>query len=489
MGLTMKKSKLFFYLVLLIILFLAFYFNKNADFVYAKIGDFYYRNNQIAKAQKYYEKSFALGNNDVKLREIYVNSLINSPLTIDSQNKLVKIALGDIDDSAKLKAEQFLYELRREIFKKYFNNYIGQATYNQKIVRWSKLPITYSFLNVKNVPDEYIEEIENAFREWEKCGVVLFTRVTGKADININFEDNKQEDIERGKKYVVAYTIPQINLTRLEAMNITFDLYSPEGNYFTKNQIYNNALHEIFHALGFMGHSFDKNTIMHLANNNEILVKDLRLELNDKDKETLQLLYKIKPDITNTGDLKSEYVSYLVIGGVEDISVSKSREAKYYINSAPNLPSGYITLAESYVAKGHYSSAIKVLERALNLASSSEVKYILYYDLAVSYFYINNPEMSLAYLNKALEINDAEELHYLYAEVYLKMGDISKSVQEYNKLLKISPNNIDYVVNLANIYVKQHNYLAAREILKNYLKNNPSQKNNKKLSSYKMLLF
>ena len=56
MGLAMKKSKLFFYLVLLLILFLAFYFNKNADLVYVKIGDFYYRNNQIEKAQKYYTK-------------------------------------------------------------------------------------------------------------------------------------------------------------------------------------------------------------------------------------------------------------------------------------------------------------------------------------------------------------------------------------------------------------------------------------------------
>ena len=489
MGMNMKKSKLFFYLVLLLILFLAFYFNKNADLVYVKIGDFYYRNNQIEKAQKYYEKSFALGNNDEILRDVYVNSLINSPLTLESQMKLVKIATGDVRDSAKLKAEEFLTELKQEIFNKYSHNYIQQAPYNQKIVRWSKFPITYSFVTSKNVPKEYIEEIENAFTEWEKCGVVLFTKVDGDADIKISFINNKEEKTDREQKYVVAYTVPQINLTQLERMDIYFDLYSPDGILYTRNQIYNIALHEIFHALGFLGHSMDKDSLMYISSDKEILKNDLRRELREEDKETLKLLYKIKPDITNDGELKSEYLSYLVLGDSEDISASKTLEAKHYINQAPNLPSGYVTLAESYVAKGEYSKAIKVLERALNLATTSEIKYILYYDLAISYFYINNMDMSLFYVNQASNINDAEELHYLYAEIYLKKDDLQNAIYEYNKLIKFSPNNIDYVVNLANIYAKERNYLAAREVLKKYLKNNPSQKNNKKLSPYKMLLF
>ena len=54
----------------------AFYFNSNADAIYAQLGNRYYKQNNIKKAQEFYEKSFALGNKDTGVREIYVNSII-----------------------------------------------------------------------------------------------------------------------------------------------------------------------------------------------------------------------------------------------------------------------------------------------------------------------------------------------------------------------------------------------------------------------------
>ncbi len=485
----MKRFKIFFYSILVIVLVGALYFRYNAEDVFEKIGNYYYSKNNIAKAQEFYEKSFRLGNNDADLRETYVNCIINSPLTLAAQEKLIKIAEGQITDDASYKAKQFLYSLKREIHGKYPLNYIKQAPFNQKIIRWNKFPITYSFLNTSAVPPEYIEEIRNAFSMWEKSTSLMFSEVNSQnANITVDFHSNKAEDIDYGKKYVVAYTTPHINLNTLENMNINFYIQDPEGNKFSRNQVYNTALHEIFHALGFMGHSYDSGNIMYLSKTNKTLIEDVRQNLTEADISTLVLLYKIKPDITNEGDLKSEYLPYLVLGDEEEVNDSKNKEAKYYIRQAPTLPGGYIDLAESLVAQKKYAQAIRALEKALSLADTDDIRYIVYYNLAVSYYYINHTEMALDYISKAIKIKDTEELHFLLAEVYLKT-DRSRAIQEYEYLMEIAPENIDYAINLANIYIKNNEYLKARKILKKYISQNPSSRNNKRLSPYKILLF
>lgn len=477
-----------FYSLLILLLAGALYFRSNSASVYSFVGDYFYKTNNVPKALEFYEKSFSAGNNHPEKREVYVNSLITSPLSVKTQEKLVKIAQENPDDSAASKARFFLYDLKREIHKKYPLNYIKQAPYNQKIVRWSRFPITYTFKQTQNIPNEFINEINNAFAQWEKHGTVLFSEVKDKnADIIIEFQKPEIQNVKYGEKYVIAYTIPDINMNKLENMTIKFYTQTPDGLPFTPSQIYNTALHEIFHALGFMGHSFDKNNIMYLANNNE--TSDIRLEPTEADISTLALLYKIKPDITNEGELTGEYIPYLVLGDDEEVNYSKAGEAQNYIKQAPHLPGGYIDLAESLVAQKKYPAAIRNLEKALERADTEDTKYIVYYNLAVSYFYINHKDMALDYAQKAMEIKNTEELHFLIAEIYYKSGDREKAAEEYKYLISLFPQNINYTTNLANIYIKKYDYLSARKVLKNFIKNNPNQRNNKQLSPYGILLF
>lgn len=143
------SSRVVLYSLLAAGLAAAFYFNSNADTIYAQLGNRYYKQNNIKKAQEFYEKSFALGNKDTGVREIYVNSIINSPLDIDAQEKLVRLAEDNIQDAASIKAKYFLYDLKREIHRQYPLNYIKQAPFNQQIVRWNKFPITYGFKTVR----------------------------------------------------------------------------------------------------------------------------------------------------------------------------------------------------------------------------------------------------------------------------------------------------------------------------------------------------
>ena len=464
----------------------ALYFRANTGFVYSKIGNYYYKHNNVSKAQKFYEKSFAHGCNDSELREIYVNSIINSPLTVENQEKLVNIAEDSLTDAATVRVKYFLYDLRREVHRNYPLNYIRQAPYNQKIVRWSKLPITYTFVNAQAAPSEYTNAIKDAFNTWEKSSPIMFTQTDKDANICITFQQNNVVNAEYGQKYVVAYTTPEIDMNTLNRMDIKFCIKAPDGNYFTPNQIYNTALHEIFHALGFMGHSYDSGNIMYLAKDNKTVVEDAKISLTEADVSTLKLLYKIKPDITNKGDMPSEYVPYLVLGDDEDISFSKAKEAKHYIYQAPTLPGGYIDLAESFVAQKKYPEAIKSLEKALSLADTNDVKYIIYYNLAVAYYYIDHAEMAMDYLNMAKEIRDTEELHLLLAEIYAK-ADVKKAIAEYEILCKNNPDNRDYVTNFANIYIREHDYLKARKLLKMYLKRHPEDR--EKLSAYGILLY
>ena len=485
---NINKFRYIFYSILVLVLAFSLYFRSNAKDIYAHIGNFNYQKNNLAQAQKYYEKSISLGNKDLKIREKYINSIINSPLTIESQEKLVQIAESENDDIVSGTAEYFLYNLKREIHNKYPKNYVKQAPYNQQIIHWGKMPITYTFRHTDGVPQNLVKEVNNAFDEWQRvssCRIIFQRVITPKADIVVDFDTNKLKDLKENSKYVIAYTMPVVYENKLREMDMKFNVYNLNGEYYTPNQIYNTALHEIFHALGFMGHSYDKENVMYMS----AQTSQDRFKISDADKSTLELLYKIKPDITNADKLEYEYIPYLVLGDNKDVNYTKTREAKNYIRRAPNLPGGYIDLAETLVAEKQYAQAIKHLEKALSLARDEDTKYIVYYNLSVSYFYIGNYEMTLDYIQKAQKINDTEELHYIAAETYLKINDYKSAIKEYKYLTKLMPQNIDYSINLINIYIKLHQYFNARAEIKNFVKNNPQEKNNSKFKIYGILRF
>lgn len=480
----------FVILVSICILTCVFFYLKKADF-YSYLGKFYTRHDNYAAAQKYYEKSYLQGNKNKEFRENYVNLIINSPMTISAQERLVSIAEDDIHDSASENAKYFLYNLKREIHNKYVNNYIQQASYNQKIMHWGKIPITYSFKNTKNIPSELVDAVNDAFDTWERSSSarLRFQKVNLNADINVTFISYKNDNAEFGKKYVIAYTVPEISQNRLNKMDMVLNVYNLDGKLFTPNQMYNTALHEIFHALGFMGHCPEKENIMYMSNDVKSMLEDKRKELNDADKVTLELLYKIKPDITNANELKYDYISYPVLGDNADINYAKAEEAKQYIRKAPSVPAGYIDLAQTLANQKKYTEAIKYLERAYRLASNNETKYMALYNLAVANYMEGSYDLALVYISKANDCKNADELKALTAEVYLKQDNIEGAKQEYLQLIELNSQNIDYAISLANIYIKQHKYLKARKVLKTFVENNPKQKQNERLEPYKMLLF
>lgn len=482
----MKNKRLWFLSIVLVCLCIfANYRNSNMDKILASKAEQSFKKNNISQAQEYLEQSFELGLKDSKYRDLYVNSIINSPFDSVSQDKLLRFIKYPIEDAAKVKAESFLIDFKREINRKYPENYITQTVYNQKVMRWSKIPITYSFVNASSVPDYFIKEIENAFTKWEVATEhqILFTLDNNEPNIIIEFNEFNPATANSGK-YVVAYTVPELNANFLKRTTIKFYLKDSNNEYYSKNQVYNTALHEIVHAIGFMGHSNDRDDIMHSTKDSKAVLNDEREELTLADINTVKLLYKIKPDITNDNNPKGTYTPYLVMGGAEKVKRAKMHEAVSYVHKAPNLAGGYIDLADSYVANKDYDKALKSLKKALKLADNDEVRGMIYYNFAVVYYYSNDYVKAQKYLLAAQNINNNEDSAYLLAEIYSKSNQFNKAVTEYEKLIARNPNNIEYTIGLTNLYIREHKYMKARSVLKSYIKMNPTDKNNKRLKSY-----
>jgi predicted Zn-dependent protease len=176
------------------------------------------------------------------------------------------------------------------------------------------------------------------------------------------------------------------------------------------------------------------------------------------------------------------------LGEKEDINLAKHREAKNYIQKAPYLPNGYIDLAESYVADKQYHKAVGYLEKALTLATDENTKQMIYYDLALSYFYMDDIDASKSYIEKAFLLKTSEELEFLAAKISAKEGKNQEAIMILEDLISKHPDNIDYTIALANIYVNSKEYFKARKVLKNYTKRCPNEKNNPRFSSYGILM-
>ena len=65
---------------------------------------------------------------------------------------------------------------------------------------------------------------------------------------------------------------------------------------------------------------------------------------------------------------------------------------------------------------------------------------------------------------------------------------IAKAIKEYEYLLIKNPENIDYTIALANIYIRRYQIFKARKIFSNYLKLHPQDKTTDKLTPYRFII-
>ncbi len=397
---------------------------------YSWQGQNFLAKKDYVKAHSALKKAYTLNRGNKDIRYFYVQSLNHLSPNVEVQKEVFQIAYGKQNDSAQQSAENKINEWRNNILRNIGDNYIEQTPLDNRILRWdtTKFPLKIYVANESGVaiPDYYETEISRAFNQWQNStGFIKFAKPKNPSDANIIIRIKPlPNNVCDGKecKYVVGFTTPEIKHNQLKRMNIVLYAKDPYGNFFSDKELFNTILHEIGHALGIMGHSYSSEDLMYMASGHNSVYSPYRSSfqyLSSKDVNTIKLLYKLIPDITNSEKISTKGLIYapIVLGTSKEISQRKLKEAQNYVKNAPELTGGYVDLAIAYAELGKTKDAIKSANIATQLAKTENEKYVAYYNLAAIYMNSKDYDKALEAAERAKSISNNEEIKTLILQI------------------------------------------------------------------------
>ena len=428
----MKKLKTIFLLFIIAAVVVSIYMLPSLSF---KHGKKYYSAQKYAEAFKPLDFAYKIDKDNSDYRYYYVLTLTNLKPVLKVQKALFEISQSNIDDTARYIAKKKINEWRANVEENIGSNYIHNAPSEKGIIRWdiSKFPLKTVLLNMENVPEYYRTEILASLESWRDAVNFLGFEIAEKesdADIVINIK-SLPKDICDGDtcQYVAGFTVPEIKHGLLKRMIITLYDKTPDGKYLSDKELFNIVLHETGHALGIIGHSYYEGDLMFVSaaasNETDYLRSGSSFQyLTSGDVNTIKLLYKLIPDISNTPveNINSEGLIYapIIIGSAEEVKQGKLKEAQAYIKESPMLSGGYIDLGIAYSELGDEDNAIKAFKKAEQLAVSATEIYIACYNLAIQYKSMNERTAALKYAQKAQKINETHEITELILKLQTK---------------------------------------------------------------------
>lgn len=464
-----------------------------------------YDSGEYQKAISSFKMTLSFSPKNCDARYYYVQLLLKLTPTLDVQKELYNISRLNLSDSADLIADRQISKWRNQITLKSGENYIEQAPLNNKILRWDvqKFPLKVYIANTSGLaPQYYNNEIKKAFLQWQASTDRLitfeFVNDENAANIKVSIKSSAEmkKCIQDDCKYTVAYTMPVISNEILKGMEIFFYDANNLGKPFSEKEIYGTALHEIGHSLGIMGHSYNKDDIMYMETNNNNNFDSLRSDfqlISSNDINTLKLLYKLVPDITNTPlskfDTSRQFFVPIVMGSDKQINSRKMAEARNYIKSAPDLPNGYIDMASVYAEEKQYNRAIEALNKALSLCSNDSEKFVVYYNFAIIYMNIKDTQNALKYADLAKQTNSTSDIDSLIALINYNLGNKEQAKKSYAQALQNNPDNIVDAINLARIYFKEFNFVQAGKTLNRLIEVNPDALNDPRIKAYGLIIW
>ena len=387
-----------------------------------------YDQKQYEQSLPYFERSLFADSKGILSRFYYVLALSKAKPKFSIQKKLFEISNSNIDDEASKVAKTQVRAVRRSLLSGLEPNYIYNATYGNDILRWDirSFPLKVYIDKLGSVPSYYIDAIEQAMALWVRnTNFVKFERIQDEksADIIVTFKDIDKNQCENGVcKYVVAYTEPSISGNNLlKRMNLTFYRTNPLNQGFSREVIYNTAIHEFGHTLGIMGHSDNPMDLMYSLKNDDFSpwYGAFRQGLSMRDLNTLVLLYRLEPTISNVENLASEsfYYSPLILGNNDVILQKKLIELKKYIDSYPEIAAGYINISAVYADMGDIEASLSALSKAEKYAKTQDEQYLVAYNRAITYYNLQKFDTALEYANLAKSIKDTQGVQELIHEI------------------------------------------------------------------------
>lgn len=389
------------------------------------------------KASKYLYEAHIFDLTNLNYKYYYVKALTHNINNYSAQKKLYMIAKSNNNDSATNLAKYTLNNYRNNILKAYGDTYIEQVPSGIKVIRWNEklFPLKVYITTETKIPRYYLDEIKKALSLWANAtGFIRFKLTKDIQDANITITIKPlPKDIcnENNCKYTVGITSTNVSGDTLEKMDIIIYDKNPYNDYHPHIVIFNTVMHEIGHALGIMGHSYNSEDLMYPTQKSENNVfaqfRTSSHSITTRDINTLKLLYKLKPNITNA-PIASDDLIYppIVFGNSKKMISNKLKEAINYNKENPELSLGYINLAKIYMDIDQLGKADSALKRAVNTAKSPDEKFIAYYNSAILNYKREKYYEAIKFINMAKLIKTNSDLAELEFNVKNKLQNKKK---------------------------------------------------------------
>lgn len=220
---------------------------------------------------------------------------------------------------------------------KYKSNYISHAIPNGSVIRFdeNKMPLKVYVENGYNTPGyrtEMRSAINSAFTAWRVAsgGKVRFAPTSKKenADIVVSW----REKFEDNKLGVSPYRFYGKTLVRSD---VHLGTHMPDGSPMPIETFRATTIHEFGHAIGIKGHSPYPDDIMYFSINGQ-----QSNSLTSRDKNTINWLYKVQADVTNSADMSvaqtKSYFEYMK-KGQEAMQSGNDQHAITYFQKAASM--------------------------------------------------------------------------------------------------------------------------------------------------------
>ena len=410
------------YILLGILSLLLLYISPVGGMIQYNIGMSFYSAKKYEQAIPWFERALLNSPSNNITRLYYVIALSKLKPTYSVQEKLYKISESKYEDQAKNFAKSRILMIKHDLLKDFEDNYIGHAIEGKDVKRWDmkSFPLKIYIENSNGkFPSYYKEEFQKAFQAWsDSTNFIKFKNVSTKedADIYVEFPQNTQENCQNCA-FTIANTYPIFagdNL--LKQMKISFFPKLPNGRDYLRSEVYHTAIHEIGHALGISGHSDNSEDVMYASNDNVYSLNHIGQDyLSKRDLNTIVLLYRLKPSISNNKKIYSENFYYppLIIGSNDEILNKKLNEWLKYVEDYPNTASGYGNVATTYFDMGNFEKSLEYLKKAEEFANSPDEFWSIYYNRALIYYNLSDISNAKIYLQKAKELKNSKEIEDL----------------------------------------------------------------------------
>ena len=493
----------------LVTLFMLFHSKIENHFAISSAEGCFNRGNYVC-AFKSYKKAFNTGLDNKKYIGHYFETLKKMKKVALVQGEMYKLLVDYPDNNYTADIEAEFAQIRETITQQYPDTYINDVVQGSNVVHWnnkdnSNISVFIDTTAGAKFPGYYVDEVKKAFADYSEMmgGALKFEYIndSSKAKIRIVFMDKisgGQCQNEENCSSVMGLTENSVSGSLLTHSTISLRFKDTDNTDFTKNQIYNIAKHEIGHALGVSGHSYNPNDIMYPVSNDASwssysqTLKISRIEFSPRDIATFRLLYDIVPDITDKRYNLNNYpymnFPIAVIGTKKEIALKNLEESRLYMDTVSNGYIAEINLAEGYFASGDIESADGAFQRALLLAASDDEKFTVYNNLAVIYYDKEDFSKALEYADMANSYSEKKLANEIKAYCYIEMKNYKQAQQLLENLVRENPENPTYSAALTGVYFKQYNTLKGLGELKRIKKINPAIVDDPIFKPYKTFL-